>query len=208
MHMTLPPLILASTSPIRRELLATLGIPFFAVTPPYEERDLGLLPREESLGRAQGKAASVEATHPSAVIVASDQLLFFGGVHLSKPVDDDASAQLLLRMRGAEHRLYTSLVVLEGGDPVYEDVAVSRLVIHPDLTDDEIRAYVAADHPAGCAGGYKLESRGICLFSSIDTPDFTAILGLPMLSLGRVLRSLGYGVVSFQAGSRTPGVHA
>ncbi len=199
MHVPLPPLILASTSPIRRELLAKLGVPFVAVAPPYDERDLGLPPREESLERAQGKAASVEAAHPGAVIVASDQLLSFDGAHIPKPVDDDASAQLLLRMRGVEHRLYTSLVVLARGEPVCEDVALSRLVIHPTLTDDEIRSYVASDHPASCAGGYKLESRGICLFSSIDTPDFTAILGLPMLSLGRVLRSLGYRVISFRA---------
>jgi septum formation protein len=197
MQMIPPQLILASTSSIRRELLAKLGIPFVAVAPQYEERDLELPPRDESLGRARGKAASVKATHPSAVIVASDQLLYFGGTHLPKPVNEVAAAQLLIRMRGAEHRLYTSLVVLSGEDPVCEDVVVSRLVIHPDLTDDEIRAYVAADHPAGCAGGFKLESRGICLFSSIDTPDFTAILGLPMLTLGRVLRSLGYRTVSF-----------
>lgn len=187
-----PRLVLASTSPIRRRLLDTLGIPFDVVAPSYEERDLGLSPREESLERARGKAASVEPFCSDAAIVASDQLLAFEGSTVPKPTCDAEAARLLVRLRGVEHRLWTSLVVRARGGFAHEDVVVSRLVVHPDLTDDEIRAYVRADHPAGCAGGYKLERRGIRLFSSIDTTDFTAILGLPMLSLGLCLRSLGY----------------
>ncbi|MBN1423718.1 Maf family protein [Candidatus Fermentibacteria bacterium] len=189
----LPALVLASTSSIRRELLATLGVPFSMVAPAYVEHNLGLAPREESLERARGKAVSVCTIHADATIVASDQLLVFRGEHRAKPVTDDHAAALLSQMRGVAHRLYTSLLVhypIEGW--VLEEVVVSTLRIHPDLTDEEIRAYVAADHPAGCAGGYKLERLGIRLFSSIDTPDFTAILGLPMLSLGHCLRSLGY----------------
>ncbi len=167
-------------------------MPFCVVHPSYVEHDLGLPPAEESLARAKGKARSVASDHPHAVIVASDQLLFFDGRPVPKPHSDDEAAELLLAMRGHQHSLFTALVVSAGRDLVWEEVVTSHLLMHADLSDEEVLRYTALDHPAGCAGGYKLESGGIRLFSSIDTRDVTAILGLPLLSLGRVLRSLGY----------------
>lgn len=162
------------------------------MSPAYEERDLGLVPDAEALARARGKVESIESQYPDAVLIGADQLLVFDDGKRDKPKTPSAVCRMLAEMRGKRHGLHTALVVRDNRvNAAHEKVVVSNLTIRQDLTDDEITWYVDADRPMGCAGGYKLESRGICLFSEISTPDYTAILGLPLLSLCAMLRELG-----------------
>ena len=175
--------------------MARLGVPFEIAEPEYTERDLGLAPTEESLGHARGKADSVAAQYEEAVVVGSDQLLFWSGRRHYKPESEAQAVKQLMELRGIEHYLYTSLVVMElPASHRLEDVTISKLVIRKDLREEEAHRYVRRDSPVGCAGGYRLESLGISLFREIDTPDYTAVLGLPLMALSRFLRVLGFRI--------------
>jgi len=192
MSSRIPRIVLASTSNIRRVLLQRLRIAFDVVPPEYEEEDLGLEPESEALSRATGKAESVIETVGDGIIIGSDQLLVVQGNAIPKPTTENATVHLLRAMKGIRHSLFTALSVFDTRSERWlNDTVVSSLVIRADISDEEILRYVRMDQSIGCAGGYKLESLGICLFSHIDTPDYTAILGMPLISLCDVLRSVG-----------------
>lgn len=187
-----PRVVLASTSSIRRVLLERLYIPFDVISPDYEETDLGLTPDLEALARATGKAESVIPVVNGGIVIGSDQLLMMNDSKIPKPLTEDSTVQLLRSMRGIRHQLHTAIAVFDTRSKRWvKDTTVSSLVVRNDISDEAIIRYVGIDQSMGCAGGYKLESLGICLFSEIDTPDYTAILGLPLISLCSALRSLG-----------------
>jgi septum formation protein len=169
--------------------MAHLGLSYVVARPTYEERDLALAPAEESLAHARGKVESVAPQFLDAIIIGSDQLLFWEGRRHRKPITEHEVIVQLLELRGIEHHLFTSLVVrdMRQGESL-EHVVDSTLVIDGGLSDRQIKRYVRNDKPAGCAGGYRLEARGISLFSRISTSDASAILGLPLLSLCTFLR--------------------
>jgi septum formation protein len=187
-------LILASTSPYRRALLERLGGPFRCVAPPVDEDALkremvGATHRELAERLAIAKAASVSAIEPDAIVIGGDQLISFDGEILGKPGTVDAAIAQLERMSGRSHELITSIAVLhEGANRVHTDV--TSLHFRP-LTLDEIRRYVEFDRPIDCAGSYKIESRGITLFERIEAADHSAIVGLPLIALTSILRSIG-----------------
>ncbi|MEZ5965243.1 MAG: Maf family protein [Planctomycetota bacterium] len=185
-------LLLASTSPHRRTLLARLGIPFASVAPGCDEDSFhgrGLPPRQLAASLAEAKARSVAAAHPEALVIGSDQVCALDLEVHGKPGGRDAAIVQLRRLRGRAHHLHTAVCVLDRGE-THAFVDDSRLTMRA-LTDDEIARYVDADRPFDCAGAYKLESLGIALFATIDSGDHTAIVGLPMLRLCDVLRSCG-----------------
>jgi septum formation protein len=190
-------LILASTSPYRRALLERLGVPFRGVAPRVDEEALkaqGTDETPEALAArlALAKADSVRDAFPEATVVGSDQLVALDGDVLGKPGTADRAVDQLRRLSGRSHRLITAMAVLDRG----------RLVTHTDvttlhmrpLTRAELARVVAADNPLDCAGGYKLEARGITLFERIDSADHTAIVGLPLIALTTILRDLGHEV--------------
>lgn len=190
-------LILASTSPYRRALLERLGIPFRCLTPSVDEERLkenlgGLPPRDLAARLAEAKATSLAAEHPDSTLIGSDQLVAFRGRVLGKPGDPRRAEAQLTELAGGPHELVTALAVWHGGRiRTHLDVATMRLRA---LQGDEIARYVAADRPIDCAGAYKLESRGIALFESIEARDHSAITGLPLIALTTILRDLGYRV--------------
>ena len=187
-----PRVVLASTSSIRRILLERLCIPFDVISPDYEETDLGFTPDLEARARATGKAESVIPVANGGIVIGSDQLLVINDRKVPKPLTEDSTVELLLSMRGIRHQLHTAISVFDARSNQWvKDTTVSSLVVRNDITKEGIIRYVSIDQSMGCAGGYKLESLGICLFSEIDTPDYTAILGLPLISLCSALRSLG-----------------
>ena len=195
MNIQIPRIILASTSDIRRVLLGRLHIPFDVVSPVYEEKDLGLAPKREALARATGKAESVIEHVRHGIVIGSDQLLVMDDKAVPKPSTEESTVQLLCTMKGIRHYLFTAVSIFDSRSEKWiKDVTVSSLVVRGDITDDEITRYVRLDKSTGCAGGYKLESLGICLFSEIETPDYTAILGMPLLSVCTALRSFGIDI--------------
>jgi 7-methyl-GTP pyrophosphatase len=189
-------LILASTSPWRRELLGRLGLPFTWVAPGVDEgplQALSLAPEELASRLARAKAEAVAAEHPQAVVIGSDQVCALGERSFGKPGSPEAAVERLLALAGKRHRLVTA-VCLVRGQQRREFVDVTQLVVR-DLTREQARRYVEHDDTAQVAGGYKLEGRGIALFESIESADHTAIIGLPLMRLARELEALGVTVL-------------
>ena len=188
-------LILASTSPYRRALLERLGVPFRSVASGVDEdaiKGLGLPPRAVAERLALAKAEAPAGEWPGATLIGSDQVVAFDGRTLGKPGSLDAAIGQLTAMAGKPHELITALAVRHRG----------RVVTHTDVTTlwmralgrVEIARVVAADRPIDCAGGYKLEGRGIALFERIESADQAAIVGLPLIALTTILRGFGYRI--------------
>lgn len=189
----MPDLVLASTSRYRRDLIARLGLPFRAVAPACDEEALkvpGMAPRALAAMLALAKAESLRAAEPGAVIVGSDQIPALGDAALSKPGTAARAEAQLAMLAGQTHELVTAVAVVHLGG-VLSHVDVTRLTMRP-LSDRQIARYVAADEPLDCAGSYRLEARGITLFSRIESDDHSAITGLPLIALTTMLISLGF----------------
>lgn len=188
-------LVLASTSQHRRLLLARLHVPFATVRPTCDEasqHDLGLVPEDLAATLARIKAHSVADAHRDAIVIGSDQVCALGSEVLGKPGTRPGALAQLARLSGLTHELLTAVCVVHQGQE-HAFVDVSRLTMRV-LTDAEIARYVDLDAPFDCAGSYKLEGAGIALFTAIASQDHTAIVGLPLLRLCRVLRACGLPV--------------
>jgi septum formation protein len=189
-------LVLASTSPYRAALLSRLGVPFEAVAPRVDESERG--PVGESIAEraarlARAKAESVHALHPEAHVLASDQIVDLSGEALGKPGDREGAVAQLTRLAGRTHQLHTAVHLVYPNRTRFAHVDTHRLTMRV-LLDDAIRRYVAADDPIDCAGSYKIERRGIALFSAIEGTDHTAIVGLPLLKVTEWLARAGFDV--------------
>ena len=186
-------LILASTSRYRKALLERLGIPFDCVSPKVDESAFKAQIRDPdrlALELAKAKAHAISRDHPTAVIIGGDQVAACDGGIFDKPGTRQGAIQQLAKLAGKTHRLYTAIAVWREGEfETILDVAVLKMRA---LTSDEIERYVAADSPLDCAGGYKIESRGIALFEAIESADHTAIEGIPLIALATLLRRIGF----------------
>ncbi len=185
-------LILASTSPYRRALLGRLGLPFRVMAPRVNEetfKTMGLAPRALAEILAAQKASVVAERDRDAIVIGSDQVAEVEGRILDKPGTAEAAEAQLRMLSGRDHRLITAIDVMHRGlHNSHTDVTTLTMRA---LDDDAIRRYVEADQPLDCAGSYKLEVRGISLFERIESADHTAIVGLPLIALTTILRSLG-----------------
>lgn len=182
-------LILASTSPARRALMDGLGLPYRAVAPEVDEVvPPGTPPAQAVALLAERKARAVQSKLRGSLVIGADQLVSLDGHALGKPPDADAAEAQLKRLRGRAHDIFTGLCVV---GPAYlaNEVDAARLTVLP-LSDAEVRGYVASGEWQGCAGGYRVEGRGQALFARIDG-DRTAIQGLPMQRVVRLLREAG-----------------
>ncbi|SIO61121.1 septum formation protein [Singulisphaera sp. GP187] len=188
-------LILASTSPYRRTLLARLGIPFRCLAPRVDEDAMKLgdwEPRELAEHLALAKAQSLGEAEPAATLIGSDQLVSFEGRIYGKPGTTEGAVEQLSAMAGRSHLLITALAVwTQGKTSVHTDITTMHM---RPLSRVELERYVAADRPLDCAGSYKLEERGISLFDRVETQDYTSIMGLPLIALTSLLRTLGYPI--------------
>jgi septum formation protein len=187
-----PPLVLASTSRYRGELLARLGVPFLAAAPDCDEdayKARGLSPRELAETLALAKAESLRAAYPDAAILGGDQLAAIDDAILGKPGSGAAACAQLARLAGRTHTLITATALIAPGR-VLRHTDVTHLTMRA-LSSAQIERYVAVDQPLDCAGSYKLERLGIALFSRIESADHTAIVGLPLLAITAMLDEIG-----------------
>jgi septum formation protein len=186
------PLILASTSRYRRELLARLHLPFDVQPPEVDETaQSGETPRELAERLALEKAQAVAARFPEAVVIGSDQVADLAGEALGKPGDHARATAQLRRMRGQTLVFQTAVaVVCQATGFVQRDLAPVRVVFR-ELSDAAIEHYLQAEQPYDCAGSAKSEGLGIALLSAIDSDDPTALVGLPLIRTCRMLRSAG-----------------
>ena len=186
----MPPLILASTSRYRQELLTRLRLPFEAVAPEVDETPLaGEVPAALAERLALAKARAVASLHPHAVVIGSDQVADLDGEPLGKPGTHEAARAQLQRMSGREVVFQTAVAVVAPGLAAIERAEV-RVRLRP-LSDHEIEAYLLADQPYDCAGSAKVESLGIALLDAVVSDDPTALIGLPLIRTCQLLRRAG-----------------
>ncbi|HEV8019409.1 MAG TPA: nucleoside triphosphate pyrophosphatase [Steroidobacteraceae bacterium] len=189
----MPPLILASASPYRRELLARLGLSFEALPAGASETHAaGESPADRALRLALEKARIVAALHPDAVVIGSDQVAAAGDTVLDKPGNAARCCAQLRELSGRTARFYTGCAVLGGSGTLQRAHVDTTTVVFRALDADEIERYVAADQPFDCAGAFKAEGLGISLLEYIESQDPTALIGLPLIWLAQALRAAGY----------------
>lgn len=182
------PLILASTSVYRSELLSRLRIPFQTAAPDVDETPLpGENAQQTSWRLSRAKAQAVAAQYPDALIIGSDQVALLGDQQLGKPHTHDNAVRQLRSMRGETVTFYTALTLLNAatGD-MQTDVAINH-VSYRNLTDTDIENYLLKEQPYNCAGSAKSEGLGIALISSMDGADPNALVGLPLILLVNML---------------------
>jgi septum formation protein len=189
---TARPVILGSTSPYRRELLARLRIPFVVVAPQVDETpSADETPQQLACRLALAKAQAVARLHPLAVVIGSDQVADHAGTPLGKPLVHDIAVAQLRRMSGRDIVFQTAVAVvcLDSGFSKMELAQVH--VRFRALGDHDIESYLRAEQPYDCAGSAKSEGLGIALLESILSDDPTALVGLPLIRTSRLLREAG-----------------
>ena len=198
--------MLASGSPYRAEAARRLGLEIRTEAPDLDETARpGESARALVLRLGEAKARAVAARRPSRpgrIVIGSDQSATLDAgapdeLRLHKPGTAARARDQLARLSGRELTVYTSLVVLDGtapGEPVvHRHVDATRLRVRA-LDADEIRRYVAADAPLDCAGAFRIESAGPALFDAVASEDPSALVGLPLIALARMLRACGLAV--------------
>lgn len=189
-----PPVVLASSSVYRRDLLRRVLTRFECASPAVpEDAELGELPQLMALRLAELKARACAATRPDAIVIGSDQVPTLDGRILRKPEDRERAILQLKECSSQAVRFLTAVVVLSpsAGAERHVDETVVRFRA---LNDDEIERYVDAEQPFDCAGSFKVEGLGIALFERIESQDPTALQGLPMIWLSGCLNRLGVSV--------------
>ena len=179
------PLILASGSPRRRELLDLMGLTYTVETPDVDESFSGR-PSETVMEISRRKAAAVAARHSDSIIIAADTLVFADGA-LGKPHTPERAKEMLRSLAGNWHHVYTGITVINTrSGRVLRNVDKTRVHLVP-MTEQEIDAYVATGEPLDKAGSYGIQGRGGALVEKIDG-DYYSVVGLPVSRLRVILR--------------------
>lgn len=187
-----PGLVLASTSRYRRELLGRLRLPFEVEAPDVDETArAGEPPAALALRLATAKAAAVSAHRPQALVIGSDQVADLDGSPVGKPGDHAKATAQLQAMSGRSVVFHTGVAVqcLRSGFAAAAVVDVT--VRFRTLSAGEIEHYLQVEQPYDCAGSAKCETLGIALLAAIESPDPTALIGLPLIKTCEFLRQAG-----------------
>ena len=184
-------LILASTSPRRRELLALLGIAFEIIAPDFEEvPQPGWSPRQQVEHFAREKARSIAIARPTVLVLGSDTVIELDGQMLGKPADLADARAMLTRLAGRPHYVHTA-VALCRQIPRYEAVAIETATVQMKVFDEAaIERYLATQEPMGKAGAYSIQGVGSEFIEAI-CGDFLGIVGLPLRRVATLLAGAG-----------------
>lgn len=185
-------LILASTSRYRRELLGRLGLAFECIAPAVDETARpGELPLALCQRLAIAKAEDISIRFPEALVIGSDQVAECSGELLGKPGSGERAREQLLAASGRSVVFHTGVAVLRG-HPTYRGLACDRTDVHfAQLDPERIDEYLRREAALDCAGSFKAEGLGIALLESIHSKDPTALIGLPLIALHKLLRQAG-----------------
>jgi septum formation protein len=191
-----PPLVLASTSPYRRALLARLRLPFEVESPGVDETALsGETARDTALRLAQAKARAVAPKFPRALVIGSDQVATLDGERLGKPGGHERAVAQLKAMRGRTVVFHTALALLNSTSGAMQAAEVPTQVRFRDYSDKEIERYLEIERPYDCSGSAKIEGLGVVLVERVSGDDPTALIGLPLVQLCAMLRNEGVTLV-------------
>ncbi|WP_454872403.1 Maf-like protein [Paraburkholderia xenovorans] len=197
-----PRLILASSSPYRRELLQRLRVPFDVVVPAIDETPLaGETPEVTALRLAQAKARAVAgglSAGVAALVIGSDQVATYDGLQIGKPGTHANALAQLQAMRGREVQFHSALCLFDSRSGTVQAVDVVTRVQFRDLPDAALEAYLLAETPYDVAGSAKSEGLGVALLEAIHSDDPTALVGLPLIALSRMLLAVGYPLLGAQ----------
>lgn len=187
------PLILASTSRYRAELLRRLGLPFEVLAPGVDETALpGETPANLAQRLARSKAQAVAALMPGRWVLGSDQVPAFEGAVLEKPGDRATGTRQLRACSGKSVVFYTAAALVCGARAFAAlDTTIVRF---RELLPAEVDRYLDAEPAWDCAGTFKVEGLGISLFEAVETRDPTALVGLPLIAVRRLLAEAGYSL--------------
>ncbi|MFZ5556804.1 MAG: Maf family protein [Pseudomonadota bacterium] len=191
-----PRLVLASTSPYRRELLARLGLPFDTCAPDVDESAVqGERPDALALRLSQAKAAAVGRRHPDALIIGSDQVAALDDRVLTKPGNRANAIRQLEFASGRTVDFYTGVAVLNARTArCRAEIALTRVRFRP-LTRNAIESYLDREPAFDCAGSARVEALGIALLEQVDSDDPTALIGLPLIRVVSMLAQEGLSVL-------------
>lgn len=193
--MSPPRLVLASTSPYRRALLARLKVPFEVVRPEVDETPHpDETPHALALRLAVAKAQAVAPAHAEALVIGSDQVASLDGAALSKPQTHDRAVDQLRRMRGRRVEFVTAVAVHCAATAKTASRVVPYVVEFREYTDDQIERYLGAEAPYDCAGSAKAEGLGIALIRRMAGDDPNALIGLPLIALVDLLAEHGFAL--------------
>lgn len=187
-------IVLASTSPYRRELMRQLRIPYSCAAPRFKESiSQDVAPELLVKHQAQHKALSLREDYPDALIIGSDQVFVdTRGRTLGKPGTPEQAVKQLTAMSGKTHTFYTGLAILDSASGRCEVGLSTYAVTLRKLSERAIRDYVARENPIDCAGSFKIEGLGIALMEKMAGEDYTALIGLPLIKLVSLLAEFNY----------------
>ena len=185
------PLILASTSPRRKELLRQIGLDFTVDPADVDEHVLpGESPEAYAIRVALAKARVAAGRAGSGIVIAADTIVVVDGAILGKPVDAEDARRMLTALSGRQHEVVTGLAVVDAASEKYVTRISITKVWFRDLTEREIASYVATGEPLDKAGAYGIQERGALLVESIEG-CYSNVVGLPLSLLGEMLRAFG-----------------
>lgn len=187
------PLLLASSSPYRRELLERLGLPFETASPDIDETPLPTdTPESLALRLAKSKAHALAERFPNHWIIGSDQVACLpDGNLLAKPGNHQQAIDQLQRSSGQSVRFLTGLALLSPGEQRLQSHCEHFAVHFRTLTTEEIDAYLRREQPYDCAGSFRMEGLGITLFEAMEGRDPNSLIGLPLIALIDMMRNWG-----------------
>ena len=186
--------VLASTSPRRKELLALLGVPFDVCPPTFVEQLIpGLSPREQVARFALEKARSVACLCPEAIVLGSDTVIESHGRVLGKPRDLADARNMLMSLAGKHHDVHTAVALCIRSQAIETVEVVTTKVYMKADTDGAVERYLETGESLGKAGAYSIQGQGGDLIEAIEG-DFTAVVGLPLRAIARLLSRGGYRV--------------
>ena len=189
---SLPCLVLASTSIYRRQLLERFGLPFETSSPQVDETRLpGETPEHLAQRLALAKARDVSRLRSDALVIGSDQVAALGAEIFGKPGSIENAVTQLQRMSGQEVLFHTAVALIDGRNGYEQCENILTRVRFRPLGESEIRRYLEREPALDCAGSAKCEGLGITLLDALSGSDPTAIIGLPLITLARMLRATG-----------------
>jgi septum formation protein len=190
-----PELVLASSSPFRRQLLAQLQVPFKVVIPDIDETPRA---QEEPQGLVERlaieKAQVVGVNLPNSLIIGSDQVASYDGKIVGKPGDRATAIEQLLGASGQTVRLYTGVALLNSNSGVIRSRVIPYEVVFRDITLAMIEGYLEREEPYGCCGSLQADGLGVALLARISGNDPSALIGLPLITVIDLLAQENYPI--------------
>jgi MAF protein len=192
-------LVLSSTSPFRKSILEKLQLPFLCATPNIDESEQTNESASSLVQRlAIEKAKAVAPEYQDALIIGSDQVAWYDGKVIGKPHNFDNAVKQLTSFSGRSITFYTGLCVFDTQKGSSVSIVETYTVHFKNLSLTDITNYLNTEQPYNCAGSFKSEGLGICLFSRLEGDDPNTLIGLPLIKLVALLKQQGLDVLHEQ----------